>query len=168
MFQKPKPEYSVFCLKLNINPSGSMQVTYMDTSNYPNVIQEASISDKAVVSANITIDGATYIYPKDFDYNYTGHMEINYVTGNGLNIIQETITFKNLPGHPTLIGRAEEKMTGFILAPNLDMSHYEEYGNYQLTGTKTLSNVQGDGFAMGGVSTGLLVEHYGLIKGWPL
>jgi hypothetical protein len=167
-FQRPKPEYSVFSLKLNINPSASMQVTYMDTSNYPNVIQEVSIPDTAVVSANITIDGVTYTYPKDFDYNYTGHMEINYVTGNGLNIIQETITFKNLPGHPALIGRAEEKLTGLIFAPNLDISHYEEFGNYQLTGTKMFSYVQGDGFAMGGVSTGLMVQHYGLIKGWPL
>jgi hypothetical protein len=167
MFQRPKPEYAVFSLKLNINPSAGMQVTYMDTSNYPNVIQEASSSEATVVSANITIDGVTYVYPRDFDYNYTGHMEINYITGDGLNIVQETITFKHLPGHPTLTGRAEEKMTGFILAPDLDMSHYEEFGSYQLTGTKMLSNVQGDGFAICGVSTGLMVQHYGLIKGWP-
>ncbi len=55
-------------------------------------------------------------------------VELNYATGCGLDIIQETLTFKNLPGHPTLNGLAEEKVTGLFLLPTLDISHYEVLG----------------------------------------
>jgi hypothetical protein len=140
----------------------------MDTSDFPVVIQEIYSTDAAIVSASVTINGVAYTYPKDFDYSYTGHMELNYVTGYGLDIIQEKLTFKNLPGHPTLNGRAEEKVSGLILSPTMDISHWEEFGNFQLTGTKMFSNVQGNGAAMGGVSTGYVVRHFGLISDWPL
>ncbi|MGZ4851157.1 MAG: hypothetical protein ACXV2C_07240 [Candidatus Bathyarchaeia archaeon] len=164
---KPKPEYAIYDFKVSINPTGAV-TTLMDTSGFPVVIQEIYSTAATIVSANVTIDGVVYTYPKDFDYNYSGHMELNYVTGNGVDIIQDTITFKNLLGHPTLKGRAEEKISGLILSPTMDISHWEEFGNFQLTGTKMLLNVQGNGAAMCGVSTDLMVRHIGLISGWPL
>jgi len=164
---KPKPEYAIYDFKVSINVAGVV-TTLMDTSAFPVVVQEVSSTATAIISANVTIDGVLYTYPKDFDYNYSGHMELNYITGYGLDIVQDTLTFKNLPGHPTLKGRAEEKVTGLILSPAMDISHWEEFGNFQLTGTKTFVNVQGNGAAMCGVSTGLLVRHFGLISGWPL
>ncbi|MGD0451875.1 MAG: hypothetical protein ABSA79_12585 [Candidatus Bathyarchaeia archaeon] len=164
---KPKPEYVIYDFKVSINPTGVVN-TLMDTSGFPVVIQEIYSTEAAIVSGSVTINGAVYNYPKDFDYSYTGHMELNYVTGYGLDIIQETLTFKNLPGHPTLNGRAEEKVSGLILSPAMDISHWEEFGNFQLTGTKMFSDVQGNGAAMGGVSTGYVVRHFGLISGWPL
>lgn len=163
----PKPKYVIFDLKLSLNPYAIVN-TFTDTSNFPVVVTEGYMGDGGVVQANVTINGVLYTYPKDFDYNYTGHSELNYATGCGLDIIQETLTFKNLPGHPTLNGLAEEKVTGLFLLPTLDISHYECWGNYQVTGTKMFSNVNGDGTAMLGQSTGLVVRHFALIKGWPL
>jgi hypothetical protein len=71
-----------------------------------------------------------------------------------------------LLGHPTLKGRAEEK-SGLFMFPELDLSNYETIGNYQISGTKLFGNVVGDGTAMEGQSTGLVVRHFDLIKGWP-
>jgi hypothetical protein len=51
--------------------------------------------------------------------------------------------------------------------PELDLSNYETIGNYQISGTKLFGNVVGDGTAMEGQSTGLVVRHFDLIKGWP-
>jgi hypothetical protein len=167
LLYKPKQEYVIYDFKVSINPAGVVN-TLMDTSGFPVVVQEIYSTEAAIVSASVTINGVAYTYPKDFDYSYTGHMELNYVTGYGLDIIQEKLTFKNLPGHPTLNGRAEEKVSGLILSPTMDISHWEEFGNFQLTGTKMFSNVQGNGAAMGGVSTGYVVRHFGLISEWPL
>jgi hypothetical protein len=166
-FAKPKQEYVVFDLKLILDPLAS-ETTYYDDSNYPVVITESYMTEGCVVQADVTINGVVYTYPEDFDYTFTSHLDLNYETGNGLIIIQETITFKNLPGHPTLNGRAEEKATGLVLSPAIDISNLEYFGNYQISGTKMFKNVQGDGAAMEGQSTGLVVRHFGLIKGWPL
>ena len=165
--RKPKPEYVIYDFKVSINPAGVVN-TLMDTSGFPVVVQEIYSTEAAIVSASVTINGVVYTYPKDFDYSYTDHVELNVVTGSGLDMVQETLTFNHLPGHPTLNGRAEEKVNGLILSPTMDISHWEEFGNFQLTGTKMFSNVQGNGAAMVGVSTGYVVRHFGLISDWPL
>jgi hypothetical protein len=165
-FVKPKPEYVIFDLKLTLNVMAS-ETTFYDDTNYPVVVMESYMTEGGVVQADVTINGVVYTYPEDFDYNYTSHLELNYQTGYGLIIIQETLTFKKLPGHPTLNGRAEEKATGLILDPAVDITNLEYFGNYQLSGTKMFRNVQGDGSAMEGQSTGLVARHFGLIKGWP-
>ena len=166
-YRKPKQEYVVYDLKLRLNPTASV-TTFTDASNYPIIVTDSYMTDGGVVQANVTINGEVYTYPGDFDYNYTAHLDLNYETGNGFIIIQETLTFNHLPGHPTLKGRAEEKATGLVLSPAIDISNLEYFGNYQISGTKMFKNVQGDGAAMEGQSTGLVVRHFGLIKGWPL
>lgn len=165
-FIKPKQEYVIYDLKLILNPMATV-TTFTDDSNFPVVVTESYMTDGGLVQADVTINGVVYTYPEDFDYNYTSHLDLNYETGYGLIIIQETLTFKNLPGHPTLNGRAEEKATGLILSPELNIDNLEYFGNYQLSGTKMFSNVVGDGTAMEGQSTGLVTRHFGLIKGWP-
>lgn len=164
---KSKQEYVIFDLKLTLNPMAT-ETTFSDFSNFPVVVMESYMTDGGVVQADVTINGVVYTYPEDFDYNYTSHLELNYETGYGLIIIQETLTFNNLPGDPTLNGRAEEKVTGLILSPVPNIDNLEYFGNYQLSGTKKFKNVQGDGAAMEGQSTGLMARHFGLIKGWPL
>jgi hypothetical protein len=166
-YRKPKQEYVVYDLKLRLNPMASV-TTFTDASNYPIIVTDSYMTDGGVVEANVTINGEVYTYPEDFDYNYTAHLDLNYVTGNGFIIIQEKLTFNHLPGHPTLKGRAEEKATGLILIPEIDISNLEYFGNYQISGTKMFGNVEGDGMGMEGQSTGLVTRHFGLIKGWPL
>lgn len=166
-FVKPKPEYVVYDLKVKLNPMAAV-TTFTDDSNYPIIVTDSYMTDGGVVQANVTINGEVYTYPEDFDYNYTAHLDLNYETGNGLIIIQETLTFKKLPGHPTLKGRAEEKATGLIIIPEIDISNLEYFGNYQISGTRMFRNVEGDGMGMEGQSTGLVARHFGLIKGWPL
>ena len=166
-FVKPKPEYVVYDLKLRLNPYATV-TTFTDDSNFPIVVTDSYMTDGGVVQANVTIDGRVFTYPEDFDYNYTAHLDLNYETGYGFIIIQETLTFKHLPGHPTLNGRAEEKATGLILVPELNIDNLEYFGNYQISGTKMFKNVQGDGMGTEGQSTGLVTRHFGLIKGWPL
>ena len=166
-YRKPKQEYVVYDLKLRLNPTASV-TSFTYASNYPIIVTDSYMTDGGVVQANVTINGEVYTYPGDFDYNYTAHLDLNYETGNGFIIIQETLTFNHLPGHPTLKGRAEEKATGLILIPEIDISNLEYFGNYQISGTKMFGNVEGDGMGMEGQSTGLVTRHFGLIKGWPL
>jgi hypothetical protein len=166
---KPEPEYVDYVLKMTFNPSVPGRViTHEDSSKYPVVISDVYIPDTALATADVTIRGVVYTFPKDFDYDYTVHSELNEVTGNGFELIKETLYFKNLPEHPTLMGRAEEKGSGCIFSPSLDLSHAEMFGNFQLTGTGMFKNVEGSGFGMWGVSTGYVVYHFALIKGWPL
>lgn len=162
-----KQEYVIFDLKVTLNPMATV-TTFTDDSNAPIIVTDRYMTDGGVIEASVTINGVLYTYPEDFDYNYTAHLDSNYETGYGLIIIQETFTFNNLPGKPTLNGRAEEKVTGLIMLPAPDISKLEYFGNYQISGTKIFENVQGDGMAMEGISTGFVARHFGLIKGWPV
>ncbi len=164
---KPKPDYVIYNLKIIINPALSPPPTSTDSSNFPVVVTDGYVPDTAIVSASATINGVVYTYPSDFDYSYSYHEELNVVTGAGLEMVQETLTFNNLHGHPTLIGRTEEKVTGEIISPTTDVSHLEILGNFQLTGTKMFSDVQGSGTGMLGVDTGYVVYHFAWISGWP-
>jgi hypothetical protein len=163
---KPKPEYVVYDFKLVDDPLAAV-VTSTD-NGYPVVVEDAYTPSSGILTASVTINGVLYSFPTDFDYNYTFHMELNMETGNGLILLQETLYFKHLPGHPTLKGRGEEKMTGLILSPAVDISKYECWGNFQVTGTGMFRNVEGYGTGMLGQSTGLVVRHFALVKGWPL
>ena len=166
-FINPKPEYVIYELNVTLSPTGAVY-THVDSSGFPVVVSDGYVPDTAIVAASATINGVVYSYPKDFDYNYTFHVVLNEVTGYGIEMVQETLAFKNLPGHPTLIGRTEEKVSGEILSPTVDVSHLEVAGNFQLTGTGMFRNVQGSGYATIGVSTGFVVYHFAWISGWPL
>jgi hypothetical protein len=179
---KPEPEYVDYILKMTFNPSMPGRViTHEDSSKYPVVIYDAYIPNTSLAkTAEATIRGVVYACPKDFDFGYTVHEEINEVTGSGFELIKETLYFKNLPGHPTLIGLAEEKCSGCIVPPNIDLKDvesmkaqacatpFEMFGNFQLNGTGIFKNVEGSGIGMCGVSTDFVVIHAALIKGWPL
>jgi hypothetical protein len=168
-WMSPKPKYVTYVLKIRVNPTAAV-VTHTDSSNFPVVVTDGYVPDTGIVpvATNVTINGVVYTFPADFDYNYTYHLELNVVTGYGLEMVQETLYFKNLHGHPTLNGRTEEKVSGEIRSPTLDISHLEIVGNFQLTGTKMFSNVEGSGTGMIGQSTGLVVYHFAWISGWPL
>jgi hypothetical protein len=165
----PKAEYVDYVLRMTFNPAMTGRViTHEDSSKYPVVVSDAYIPGTALATANVTIKGVVYTFPKDFDFDYTVHGESNEVTGFVFELFKETLYFKNLPGHPTLTGRAEEKGSGLIFSPSVDFSHAEMFGNFQLTGTGMFKNVKGSGIGMFGVSTGFVVYHLALIKGWPL
>jgi hypothetical protein len=169
-WMSPKPKYVTYVLKISVKIPAAAVVTHTDSSNFPVVVSDGYVPDTGIVpvATNVTINGVVYTFPKDFDYSYTYHLELNVVTGYGLEMIQETLTFNHLPGHPTLNGRTEEKVSGRIMSPSLDISHLEIVGNFQLTGTGMFSKVEGSGTGMIGVSTGMTVYHFAWISGWPL
>jgi hypothetical protein len=162
-WMSPKPKYVDYTFRVMVIPSGSV-ITSRDTSNLPVVVVEGYYPSAAIASANVTINDVTYTCPKDFDYNFSFHMELNTVTGFGLMLIQETLYFKNLPGHPTLNGRTEEKATGYMVP----YDKFEFSGNFQLTGTKMFRGVEGYGAASFGASTGFVSYHFAQISGWLL
>ena len=138
-----------------------------DRSKYPIVITEAYVPKAALSTATATIKNFTYLSEKDFDLDYIFHGELNEETGYGFELIKEKLCFKNLPGCPTLIGLAEEKSSGAIPSEKADMSKLEMFGSFQIVGTGIFKNVQGTGIAMFGASTGFVVHHIALVKGWP-
>jgi len=167
---KIEPEYVNYILKMIFDPQKEAELSLVkeDRSKYPVVLSDGYAPGKVLAMATVTIKNSTYNYPRDFDYDYTVHGEVNEETGNGFDLIQEKLYFKNLPSSPTLIGLAEEKSLGVISSPTLDFGHAEMYGNFQLTGTGIFKSVKGFGLAMFGVSTGFAAIHAALIKGWPL
>lgn len=165
-FDKPKPKYVDYTFRLttNANAPGGRVITSTDTSNPPFVVVKGYYTDLSVLTANVTINGVTYVYPKDFDYNFSFHLELNAVNGFGLMMVQETLYFNNLPGHPTLFGLTEEKATSY-LAP---YANFEFNGNFQLTGTGMFKDVEGYGTAAFGASTGFVIYHLAQISGWQI
>jgi len=169
---KTDPEYVNYVLKMIFDPkkAAELMVLKEDRSKYPIVLTDGYVPSNTLVMATAKIKDSTYNYPKDFDFNYTFHGDLNEETGYGFEMIQEKLYFKNLPGNPTLIGLAEEKSSGAIPSPTMDMSKIklEMFGNFQLTGTGIFKDVKGAGIGMMGVSTGFVVYHVAFIKGWPL
>ncbi len=164
-FLRP-PQYVDYTFRLveNPNATNARVITSMDTSNYPMVVIKGYYTNASIVTANVTINDVTYTYPNDFDYNFSFHLELNNVTGFGLMMVQETLYFYNLPGNPTLNGRAEEKATNYM-APFTD---FEFIGNFQVTGTGMFRGVEGYGTAAFGASTGFVVYHFAQVSGWPI
>jgi hypothetical protein len=153
-----------FRLTVNTNATGAMVISSIDTSSYPVVVIEGYYTNASIVTANVTINDLTYVYPDDFDYNFSFHFELNNVTGFGLMLVQETLYFKNVPGNPTLCGLTEEKATDYI-AP---YTNFEFIGNFQVTGTKMFRCVEGYGTATFGASSGFVVYHFAQVSGWPI
>jgi hypothetical protein len=153
-----------FRLTMNPNATGGRVITSMDSSRYPIVVIEGYYTNASIVTANVTINDETYVYPDDFDYNYTFHFELNNATGFGLMLVQETLYFKNMPGNPTLNGLSEEKATGYM-AP---FTNFEFNGDFQVTGTGMFRWVKGEGIGAFGASTGFVVYHCAQICGWPI
>ena len=169
-FRDSKPEYVDYVLRMIFAPTmaDKMVTKHEDNSRYPVVITDAYVPNTALATANVTIRGTVYTFPKDFDYDYVFHSELNEVTGSGFDMIRETLYFKNLPRHSTLMGLAELKSSGCIYSPSVDFSHVENFGNFQLVGTGIFKDVKGSGVAMMGVSTNYVVYHIAWIRGWPL
>jgi len=153
-----------FRLTMNPNATDARVITSVDASNYPIVVIEGYYTNASIVTANVTINDVTYVYPDDFDYNFIFHLELNNATGFGLMMVQETLRFTNLPGNPTLCGRTEEKATNYM-APYTD---FEFNGAFQVTGTKMFRWVEGEGIGAFGATTGFVVYHFAQIRGWPL
>jgi hypothetical protein len=166
---KAKPEYVSYDLKVVYGPPASVNV---DNSGAPDHI----IIDHTVgaLECTVTIDDKVYSYPDDFDVAVTHHVEFSAITGKGLSRSVGTFTF-NLPGHPTLTFWGAARLTDFRVAPDgtfISPENFRSDGNFKLTGTKKLSNV--DGFGLGEVYfappeyTHQYAHQFGFIKDWAL
>jgi hypothetical protein len=117
-----------------------------------------------IISANVTINGVMYTYPKDFNYSETFHLESNMLTNKSVFVVTSTYTF-NMAGNPTIT----EWMTMQVTTVN-NVTTTDD-GVFYLTGTGKFSDVGGGGFT---VSTSDdtthtdYARHIGLIKGWPM
>jgi len=131
------------------------------TSNPPIMIIDGYRPPSGIVSCNVTINNKTYVYPKDFSYQETFHVEANQATGKSIMQVTTKLTF-NLQGHPTLTEYLTQQVTKE--GPNTTIDDSVFY----LTGARVFSNVEGGGFNMGyGFSGTDYALHIGLIKGWP-
>ena len=115
-----------------------------------------------IVSCNVTINNKTYVYPNDFSYKETFHVEANQATGKSIMKVTTTLTFFKLPGHPVITEYLTQQANQVGADTTVDDSVF------YLIGTKTCSNVEGGGFTESyGVSGTDYAIHIGLIKGWP-
>jgi hypothetical protein len=168
---KPKLEYVGYDLKVVYGP---VTITYVDASGAPALVIVEHIIENAS-ECTITIDDdKVYNYPDDFSISVTHHVELNALTGNGLVRTVGTFTFK-LPGRPTLTFWGVARITGFLQTPDgtsINPENFRGEGDFELTGAKRFSNVEGFGF--GDTSfyppeyTNQYVHQIGYIKGWPL
>ena len=165
-----KSEYVGYDLKVVYGP---VTVTYVDASGAPELVIVEHIIENAS-ECTITIDDEVYSYPNDFDIAATHHIELNALTGNGLVRTDGTFSFK-LPGRPTLAFWGVARITGFLQTPDGTLINPEDFrgqGEFELTGTKCFSKVEG--FGLGDTMfnppeyTNQYVHQIGFIKGWPL
>jgi hypothetical protein len=146
---------------------GAPVYTYYDESGLPDIIiGESYRPAESVLECTVTINGKTYSYPEDFEYEELGYIEIYPLIGEAKLIVDTTFTF-NMPGHPTLKEHLEAKLT------NMGTPDAEIKGAFILEGTKMFHKVTGGGREDAhheGVPPDLLMitSHVGLIKGWPL
>jgi hypothetical protein len=133
----------------------------MDNSSFPIVTAESS---DIMVSGNITIGNKVYTFPNDFTYNSTLHVERNAITGDGIVTAHKVFTFINLPGKPTLDSWLVTRISGYIFDPvtgaPVNPANMHSSGEFKLTGTGALSNVDGFGLEQDD-------HHDGFIKSWP-
>lgn len=126
-----------------------------------NMIIEGYRPPSGVQSCVVTINGESYTYPEDFDYNENFRAEGNMITGEGTLEVITVLTF-NLPGNPTLTEYMYGQVTG------LGTGSMVLNGQFFVTGTKMFMTVEGGGTPLstqaGGVDYAL---HIGAIKGWP-
>ena len=168
-FVKPKPEYVGYDFKVIF---GAPTITSVDNSGAPElVIVESAPS---IVDCNVTIDDKVYYYPDDFDFIATHHQELNPITGNGLVRTEGTFIFK-MYGYPTLSMWGIARITGWRTLPDgtiIAPGEVKAEGEFELTGTKRLSNVEG--FGLGNTNfvapdyNSMYIHQLGFIKGWCL
>jgi hypothetical protein len=165
-----KSEYVGYDLKVVYGP---VTVTYVDASGAPELVIVEHVIENAS-ECTIAIDDEVYSYPDDFDITATHHIELNALTGNGLVRTVGTFTFK-LAGRPTLTFWGVARITGFLQTPDGTLINPEDFrgqGDFELTGTKRFSKVEG--FGLGDTMfnppeyTNQYVHQIGFIKGWPL
>jgi hypothetical protein len=131
------------------------------TINPPYVIVDGYRPPAGILSCNLTINNKTYVYPQDFSYQETFHVEANQVTGKSIMQVTTTFIF-NMPGHPVLTEYLTQQATRVGLDSTVDDSVF------YLTGTKAFNKVDGGGFTESyGVNGVDYAIHIGLIKGWP-
>lgn len=127
----------------------------------PTIVIEGYRPPSGVQSCVVTINGESYSYPEDFDYNENFRIVGNIITKEGVLEVKTVLTF-NLPGNPTITEWLSGQVTG-IGTGNMALD-----GSFYLTGTKMFNKVEG-----GGTPFSTQVEwvdyalHIGLIKGWP-
>lgn len=144
---------------------GAPVYTY-DESGLPDIIiGESYRPSTSVLECTVTINGETYSYPEDFDYEELGYIEIYPLIGEAKLIVETTLTF-NLPGNPTLKEYLEAKLT------NMGTPDAKIEGVFILEGTKMFQKVIGGGREEAydeGVPPNrvMITSHIGLIKGWP-
>lgn len=117
-----------------------------------------------IISANVTIDGVLYTYPKDFNYSETFHVESNMITNKSYYVVTSVFTF-NMPGNPSIT----EWMT--MQATNVNNVTTTDNGVFYLTGTGKFCEVSGGGFIASAGNATIRTDyarHIGLIKGWPM
>lgn len=163
-FKKPKPEYVGYDFKAIL---GTLVLTVNDTSGAPSrIVWEGYRAPEGVIQCNVTINGKVYYYPDDFDYYESFYYEMNLIIRKGLIRVEVTLTFKNLPGHPTL---KEWLVTEFT---NIGTPEATFHGVFELTGTRMFNKVEGFGLDTGyyiqRAPPILYARHFGFIKGWPL
>ena len=162
-FKKPKPEYVDYNFEATL---GILVLTVNDTSGAPScIIWEGYRPPEGVIQCNVTINGKVYYYPDDFDYDESFHLEMNLITGKGVMRVETILTFKKLPGHPTLREWLVTELTN-IGTPEATFS-----GVFELTGTRMFNKVEGFGLDAGYYTQRdppiLYAHHFGFIKGWP-
>jgi hypothetical protein len=127
----------------------------------PTIVIEGYRPPSGVQNCVVTINGDTYSYPEDFDYNESFRIIGNIITGEGVLEVKTVFTF-NLPGNPTITEWLSGQVTG-IGTGNMVLD-----GSFYLTGNKMFNKVDG-----GGTTFSTQVDwvdyalHIGLINGWP-
>ena len=144
-------------------------VSTVDNTSAPNLIKITG--NNTLINGNLTIDGKTYFYPQDFSINSTFQIEYSAVTGEGINRVQNTLTF-NMANNPTITIWGVTRITGFPSSPLTgSFNNTKIDGEFQLTGTEQLSTVNGFGLQSGRYlppDMNLNGHIFGYIRGWPL
>jgi hypothetical protein len=143
-------------------------VSTADNSSAPNLI--IIKGNNILINGNLTIDDKTYVYPKDFSINSTFQLSYSAITGEGINRVQNTLTF-NMTNNPTITIWGVAQITGFPSNPLTgSFNNTKLDGEFQLTGTEQLSTVNGFGLQNGRYlppDMNLNGHIYGYISGWP-
>jgi hypothetical protein len=166
---KPKSEYVGYEVE---GITGAATITYVDTSDAPNIIIESIFED--IVEFTITIDGNMYSYPEDFDIISTHYAEFNAATGTGFTRVEGAFIFK-LPGRPTLNYNVVSRTTGFKMAPDgtlLTPGDIRIEGDMKVSGNRMFNKAEGFGltesYYVAPEYTQMYHHQFGVIKGWPL
>jgi hypothetical protein len=172
--KKTKSEYVGYTLEL-VNYEGA--ITYVDSSNAPNLILEGVSGD--IIECTVTIDDKVYTYPEDFSYSHSYHLEFNVLTGEGFARSKSILTFSG-SRHPTIMVCAVSRVSGLRMYANGTYVAPEEVkyeGRFELSGTRQFNsdegnNIEGFGldetYLMPPTYTQNYIKQMGYIKNWSL